>query len=205
MKCTKENRIALIQCLKGEKMMGSTTEIVLHLDEIGKFFSIPDPDPLAGNQVYEPGIDSVYDQARASRVKNDLNLILYLPPNQVSKTNEKDLKTGIVDFSDFQIYKLQNSLAMQKRQGRRTLYYGLTILIICLLLSGLGFYLTSIASTPLLYAIGGFMFNGFMIIGWVSLWTPTSMLVFERWPDIISKKTYERIKEMTIEIRPEPA
>jgi hypothetical protein len=184
-------------------MNGSKTEIVLHLDEIGKFFSIPDPDPFAGNQLYEPGIDLVYDQARASRVKNDLHLILYLPKNQVSGTNEKNLKTGIVDYCNFQIYKLQNSLAMQKRQGRRTLIYGLTILIICLLLSGLGFYLTSIASTAFIYALGGFMYNGFMIIGWVSLWTPTSMLLFERWPDIISKKTYERINKMRIEIRPE--
>jgi hypothetical protein len=184
-------------------MNESKTEIVLHLDEIGKFFSILDPDPLAGIQLYEPGIDLVYDLARASRVKNDLHLILYLPNNQMSETNEKNLKTGIVDYSNFQIYKLQNSLAMQKRQGRRTLIYGLTILIICLLLSGLGFYLTSIASTAFIYAMGGFMYNGFMIIGWVSLWTPTSMLLFERWPDIISKKTYERINKMRIEIRPE--
>jgi hypothetical protein len=180
------------------------TEIALHLDQIGKFFSIPDPDPLAGNQIYETGIEFVYDQARASRVKNNLNLILYLPKDQLKNADEKVLKTGIVDYCKFQIYKLQNSLAMQKRQGRRTLWYGITILITCLLLSGLGFYLTSIATTPLLYALGSFMFNGFMIIGWVSLWTPTSMLLFERWPDIISEITFKRIKEMTIEIRPEP-
>jgi hypothetical protein len=180
------------------------TEIALHLDQIGKFFSIPDSDPLIGNQMYEPGIDFVYDSARASRIKNNLNLILYLPKNQVNNKVEKELKIGIVDYCDFQIYKLQNNLEMQKRQGRRTLWYGITILVICLLLSGLGFYITSIASTTFLYLLGGFMFNGFMIIGWVSLWTPTSMLLFERWPDIISKKTYERIREMTIEIRPEP-
>ena len=184
-------------------MSRSRTEIVLHLDEIGKLFTIPEPGPLAGNQVFEPGIDFIYDQARASSVKNDLRLLLYLPKTKLRETNEKDLKTGIEDYCNFQIYKLKNSLAMQKRQGRRTLWYGITILIICLFLSGFGYFLMSNASTPFIYAIGVFMFNGFMIIGWVSLWTPTSMLLFERWPDIISKKTYERIKEMTIEIKPE--
>jgi hypothetical protein len=184
-------------------MSGLETELVLHLDEIGKFFNIPDPDPLAGNQLFEPGIDRVYDQVRASGLKCDPHLILYLPKKQVNPKNEQNLKTGIEDYCKFQVYKIQNSLEMQKRQGRRTLIYGLTILIICLLLSGIGFYLTSIAPTAFLYALGGFMYNGFMIIGWVSLWTPTSMLLFERWPDIISKKTYEKIMEMTIEIRPE--
>ncbi len=80
----------------------------------------------------------------------------------------------------------------------------MTILIICLFFPDSDFILSTIASTTFIYALGGFMFNGFMIIGWVSLWTPTSMLLFERFPDIISKKTYERIIEMTIEIRPEP-
>jgi hypothetical protein len=185
-------------------MNGSTTDIVLHLDEMAKFFSIPDPDPLAGKQLYEPGIEFVYDQVRASRLKNDIHMILYLPQKQATSKNAEKLKTGIEDYCKFQIHKIQNSLEMQKRQGRRTLIYGIAILVICLFLSGLGFYLMSIASTPFLYAIGGFMFNGFMIIGWVSLWTPTSMLLFERWPDIISKRTYERIIKMPIEIRPEP-
>jgi hypothetical protein len=185
-------------------MKESTTEIVIYLDEIGNFFNTPDPDPLAGNQLFEPGIDTVYDQVRASGVKSRPRLILYLPKNQVTSKNEIKLKTGIEDYCRFQVHKIQQSLDMQKRQGRRTLIYGLTILVICLLLSGLGFYLTSIAPTACLYALGGFMYNGFMIIGWVSLWTPTSMLLFERWPDIISKKTYEQIQEMTFEIKPEP-
>lgn len=185
-------------------MKGSTTEIVTHLNEIGKFFNISDPDPLAGNQIFEPGIDMVYDQARASGIKNDLHLILYLPKNQATSENEVKLKNGVTDYCKFQVCKIQKSLDMQKRQGRRTLIYGLTILVICLLLSGLGFYISSIAPTTFLYLLGGFMYNGFMIIGWVSLWTPTSMLLFERWPDIISKRTYERMINMTIEIRPEP-
>ncbi len=73
-------------------MKESTTEIVIHLDEIGNFFNIPDPDPLAGNQLFEPGIDTVYDQVRASGVKSRPRLILYLPKNQVTSKNEIKLK-----------------------------------------------------------------------------------------------------------------
>ncbi len=103
-------------------MNKSTTEIVLHLSEIGKFFNIPDPDPLAGNQLYEPGINMVYDQVRANGVKSDTHLLLYLPKKQVTPENEQNLKTGIEEYCKFQIYKLSNSLDMQKRQGRQNSY-----------------------------------------------------------------------------------
>ena len=92
---------------------------------------------------------------------------------------------------------------MQRRLGRRTLWVGLTILVIALILSALGGYIMENATNNFMIGLGGFMYNGFMIIGWVSLWTPTSMLLFDWWPDAVSKRTYARMAEMPIVIRSE--
>jgi len=59
------------------------------------------------------------------------------------------------------------------------------------------------ATNNLMIGLGGFMNNGFMIIGWVSLWTPTAMLLFDWWPDAVSKRTYRKMAEMPVVIRSE--
>ena len=152
---------------------------------------------MQGNTVYEPGIETIDDLVRKIPMRDSILLKLFLPKREdfpgVGGENQKS-ESGITVI--FKLSRSTDNLELESRQGRRTLIYGITILIICLLLSGLGFYISSNATTTLQYALGGFMFNGFMIIGWVSLWTPTSMLVFERWPDWISRNTFERISRV---------
>lgn len=185
--------------------MGEVKEISLSLPDADSFFEIPESNPLHGKAVYEPGIDTIDDLVRKIPQRDEIRLILYLPRQKISPDLETRIKKALDDYCDFQIVSIKRSLELQTRQGRRTLIFGIIILIICLLLSGLGFFISSNATSPLLYAIGGFMYNGFMIIGWVSLWTPTSMLVFERWPDWISKNTFIRMKKMEIMVLPQVA
>jgi hypothetical protein len=185
--------------------MGEVKKITLALPDADSLFVIPEANPLHGKTVYEPGIDTINDLVRNIRRKDEICLILNLPRQKISPDLESRIKKAVDDYCDFQIVSIKRNLELQTRQGRRTLVFGIAILIICLLLSGLGFYISSNAASPLLYAIGGFMYNGFMIIGWVSLWTPTSMLVFERWPDWISKNTFIRMKKMQIRVLPQVA
>jgi hypothetical protein len=183
--------------------MGEVKEITLALPDADSLFVIPEANPLHGKTVYEPGIDTIEDLVRNFHQKDEIRLCLYFPKQKISPDLEPRIKKAIEDYCDFQIISLKRSLELQTRQGRRTLIFGTAILIFCLLLSGIGFYISDNATSPLLYALGGFMFNGFMIIGWVSLWTPTSMLVFERWPDWISKNTFTRMKRMQITVIPQ--
>ncbi len=178
-------------------------EIEITLPDADHLFIIPEINPLHGNTVYEPGIETIDDLVRKIPARDSILLKILLPKSEIFPGLEEKIKNAIMDYCDYQIVKIDRQLELESRQGRRTLIYGITILIICLLLSGLGFFISQNANTTLQYAMGGFMYNGFMIIGWVSLWTPTSMLVFERWPDWISRNTFKRIRKMDIHILPE--
>jgi hypothetical protein len=178
-------------------------EIILSLDEVDYFFTAPDLAPLKQKPVYEPGVDTVFSKVRVGRVRDAVHLTLLLPPDQITPSLEGQLKEALKDYCQFKVNEFQQSLNMQRRLGRRTLWVGLTILAICLVLSALGDVIMTNATNNFMIAIGGFMFNGFMIIGWVSLWTPTSMLLFDWWPDAVSKRTYRKMMDMAIEVRPQ--
>ena len=182
-------------------MKNHTLVVELELPEADYLFSVPETNPLKEGSVFEPGMETIYDFARKGKVR-DAILLKFLPGEKITPELEPRIRSAIRRYCQFQIEKITDNLEIETRLGRRTLYYGISILVICLLLSGLGFLISSNATNPYLYALGGFMYNGFMIIGWVSLWTPTSMLVFERWPDWISRNTYEHLRDMQIEILP---
>jgi hypothetical protein len=183
-------------------MKNHTLVVELELPEADYLFSVPETNPLKEGSVFEPGMETIYDFARKGKVRDAILLKLFLPGEKITPELEPRIRSAIRRYCQFQIEKITDNLEIETRLGRRTLYYGISILVICLLLSGLGFLISSNATNPYLYALGGFMYNGFMIIGWVSLWTPTSMLVFERWPDWISRNTYEHLRDMQIEILP---
>jgi hypothetical protein len=43
-----------------------------------------------------------------------------------------------------------------------------------------------------------------LIVGWVAMWEPITVLLYELWPIIRSRKIYEKISTMEIEIQPLP-
>jgi len=182
----------------------STIDITLHLDEAEHFFTAPEINPLAHKAVYEPGVDTVFSQVRASRLREAVHLALFLPADRITPSLEQQIKEALNDYCQYKSNGIQQDLNLQWRAGRRALWFGLIFLAVSLVLSGLGGFIATNAANTLAKALGSFMYNGFMIIGWVSLWTPFSMLVFDWWPDWINKKSYERMAKMAIDIRAEP-
>ena len=46
--------------------------------------------------------------------------------------------------------------------------------------------------------------DALLIIGWVAMWEPVTVLLYELWPIIQLKKTYEKISTMEIDILSSP-
>ncbi len=46
--------------------------------------------------------------------------------------------------------------------------------------------------------------DALLIIGWVAMWEPITVLLYELWPIIQLKKTYEKISIMEIDILSSP-
>jgi hypothetical protein len=47
-----------------------------------------------------------------------------------------------------------------------------------------------------------FLADAFLIIGWVAMWEPLTVLLYQLWPIIQMKNIYQRISTMEIEVLP---
>ncbi len=67
-------------------------------------------------------------------------------------------------------------LARVARRGRTELLFGVVFLAACFALS------SAAASSLEPYWLSDFISEGLIIVGWIALWHPVDMLLFERWP-----------------------
>ncbi|MGB8891808.1 MAG: hypothetical protein WCC86_07050, partial [Methanoregula sp.] len=81
------------------------------------------------------------------------------------------------------------------RFGRFSLLVGLSFLAVALIASQLVAALN-------MYIIAQLLSYSLLIIGWVAMWQPITIFLYEIWPIIRLKRIYEKISTMEIEILP---
>jgi hypothetical protein len=173
-------------------------EIPIHLDEIQNLFHQQDIDPLNGRYTSASGLDRLITELKSKSLHQPIRATIFLPPNQISGDLVNDLSGGVRGYCDAQIHQINQDLASTRWQGIKALQTGLLFLAACLLLSA---FFSGLAVLP--EFLRTFLGEGFLIAGWVSLWHPTELLLYEWWPYWRDKKLYKRIQEMEIIIVPE--
>jgi hypothetical protein len=94
-----------------------------------------------------------------------------------------------------------NQRRLTRRNGVRSSLNGFLFLGVCLLLSGL-------FASDLLKIVPGIIWGvqseGFTIIGWVGLWHPVELLLYDGIPIRQQNEIYRLVQTMEIVVRPQP-
>lgn len=174
----------------------------LYLSDIHNFFQTPEVDPFLGENIEASGIDQLIDtmNARPGGRKGIANIIIHLPEAMIEPGLPAKVSTAINNYCNAQI-----RLAVQKKreiwlEGRKALRIGLVFWAICLALSLL---FEEVIFTR--HAVGRLFGEGFIIAGWVGLWRPAELLLYDWRPYAREMKRYEEIKAMDVRIVPRMA
>ena len=92
----------------------------------------------------------------------------------------------------------QNDLRQLLRQGRTSLFIGLGFLGLCL---GAGRMLASLWNSPL----SAVLQEGAVIGGWVAMWRPLEILLYDWWPVRRSRLIYEKLASAPVIVEIESA
>ena len=180
-------------------MAGKADETIdLYLTDINNFFQARQIDPFLGENIGESGIDQLIDTMNASsRPEMKIRTIaVHLPEPMIGTAQAARLPAAVTNYCDAQI-----RMAAQKKrevflEGRKALWIGLVFWGICLALSVVleGLF----AGSPFARLFG----EGFIIAGWVCLWHPAELLLYEWRPFAREMKRYQQIKSMNIRLVP---
>ncbi|MCX5493899.1 hypothetical protein OSH11_04225 [Kaistia dalseonensis] len=171
----------------------------LYLSDIHNFFQTPEVDPFLGDNIEASGIDQLMDTLNARRRghKRLSSITIHLPAAMIMADLPARTRAAIDIYCNTQI-----RLAVQKKrevwlEGWRALRIGSVFWIVCLGLSLLSEQLFSIHG-----GFGRLFSEGFIIAGWVGLWRPAELLLYEWRPYRREIELYEAIKRMQLRIVP---
>jgi hypothetical protein len=151
--------------------------IRISIETLGELFRRPEIDPFAGRMEREPGMDRILhaiDDLPSSH--EPIEVEISVPEGAATGRTAAEMGEAIDLFCTAEIAELRREVELTRRRGLQALWVGLPFLAICLGLSGIA---TAMLGTT---GLGNVASNSFVIIGWVALWRPAEVLLYDWWP-----------------------
>jgi hypothetical protein len=169
--------------------------IEIKLSSIKQLFNSFDPAPFHEKELDSAAEHYIVDMVNDFSAKTQFKILIHLPPELVATDEAKHLIPAIHHHFEYKVMAADRKFRARFRHGRGTMLIGLSFLTIALVAR----QMVSTLNNHLLAAIFA---DALLIIGWAAMWEPVTVMLYELWPIIQQKKTYERISTMEIEILP---
>ncbi len=177
---------------------GHFTLIEIRLATIDQLFNSLDASPFHQQDIDKEAeeyiVDSVLDLPPDARLK----LVIYLPPGALAEPRARSAADSIRHFFSYGHESTLRKRRLHMREGRLALALGLTFLFACVMLRQVFFRNSGTL-------LGEVFSEGLLILGWVAIWRPMEMLLYDWWPITRRARTYQRLSEIEVEIRPNAA
>ena len=164
----------------------------LELAEVGELFVAPPYDPLSGRLERLPGVERVLRQLEGSRQPGPQRFEIVAAENWPAVVSGTDIEKAVAAFCRAEMEDARSSIQLMRRRGRQALWVGLPVLGLCLAASGLS---SSLLGSG---AISNLLSNSFVIAGWVAMWRPAELLLYEWRPFRQRMRLLERLSRLDV-------
>jgi hypothetical protein len=146
--------------------------IEINLSRVAQLFNSLDPSPFHERDLDQDAEDYIVGSAEEAPRHYPSRLVIYLPSDQLPPTATPHLATAIHHHFAYRETHERRHLRLLFRDGRIALVTGLAFLLSCTLLRELAFSLGN-------GAISKIVGEGMLIIGWVAMWRPLEIFLYE--------------------------
>jgi len=169
--------------------------IELTLNQPAQLFNLLDPAPFRERDLDPAAAEYIVDAVRELHEHHRIKLVVHLPqPALQDELLRAQVAEAVAHYFHYQAASANLKLRLTLRLGRASLLVGLLFLAACVAGAQLVFTGADVASSLL--------HEGLLIIGWVAMWRPLEILLYEWWPILQDARMYRRIACMPVEIRP---
>ena len=170
-------------------------DLRIELGSLDELFTAPDFDPLAGRVEELPGLERLANQLRPLPI-GPVKACLVLPASARAPDLEQRCRVALRTVLERRIERNRNDACSLRGEGRATLWRGLVFLALCLLGSSL---LGTTGALP--RYLEHYIDEGLIIAGWVALWYPLDVLLYQRRPLARERRLYESLRDMRLEFQ----
>ncbi len=164
--------------------------IELNLRDARQLFHTLDPAPFREKDLDPAAETYIYEAVRELGASRPTKLLIHLPAAQASDEAHA-LPEAVSHYFEHRADRARIELRRLLVRGLISLAIGLAFMFSCLSLRR---YLENAADFELLH-------EGLLIIGWVALWRPVEIFLYDWWPILRQQQRCAAIARMPIDVR----
>jgi hypothetical protein len=165
--------------------------IELRLREVRQLFHLLDPAPFREKDLDPAAETYIEDAVREIGAGQRARLVIYLPEPERATEEARSLPESIANYFGYRAQQARTELRRLMRLALVNLVIGLMFLATCI----------ALRRSLLVSGAHDLLAEGLVIIGWVALWRPVEMLLYDWWPLLRRQRRFDSIARMPVEIR----
>lgn len=167
----------------------------MHVRELGQLFNSIDPSPFREKDLDDDASEFIIGWAKELPANQPLTLLVHLDRPTVPPEAAESLTQAVHSFFGHRSELAQQRLRQLLRTGRTSLIIGLIFLSACI------FGGDWVARFFQQHEFGEVVRESLLIGGWVAMWRPLEIFLYDWWPIVSEGKIYDRLSQMRVKIQ----
>ncbi len=176
-----------------DRVEDGRTCIDIRIRHSRQLFDNRDPAPFRERDLDEDAVEYLLGAAQEIPRQEPLKIVVAIAEAQDPLVPDQVLTEAVQSHFAHQREQIDRRLVDYVRRARLFLGVGLTALVVFLSLAGLTASLTPGPWREILR-------EGLVITGWVAMWRPLEVLLYDWWPHLRRKRTYDNLSRMRVEV-----
>lgn len=177
----------------GDEIPADCEVIEVHLTELPMLFNPIDPSPPRERDLEPKAEEFIVSWARSVRREANLALQVFID-HPAAPENAATVGDAVHEFFRQRSLSASRRLSQLFRVGRTSLLIGVVSLAVAVTLASI---ITSAMGETALAAL---LRESIVIGGWVAMWRPLEIFLYDWWPIRAERKLYERLSAMPVRV-----
>jgi hypothetical protein len=173
---------------------GDITPITIRLRTVQQLFNSFDPSPFHNKDLDPEAHEYIVGSVDEYALQKKLKLVIELPAKELENADSRTLQDAIHNYFSYRANEVRRKIRFLMREGRSAMAIGLGFLVVCTSLRQLGVSLVTSAFV-------GPLSEGLLILGWVAMWRPIQIFLYDWWPVRHSGRIYAKLAVMRVEVK----
>lgn len=179
--------------------MGMRTEkrggdIEIRLGAFSQFFTL-EPSPFREGRLTEEAEEYLLQRVKDLPKNEPIRLVIHLPVDEAARHSPSDIAAAVTGHFTTCAAAESKSIRELFRTGRRAALIGFATLSVCLFLAW------HITNTLPARPITRILQESFVILGWVSMWKPIEMFLYDWLPPGRRRRLFRRLAAAEVIVR----
>ena len=178
----------------GDPIPEGTGVIEVGLSDLRQIFNSLDPSPFHEKDLDDGAVEFIVSGAKEFAGDQPLALLIHLDKPSVLPNAADTVRDAVHAYFARRMELSRRSLGQLFRIGRTSLLIGMVFLALCLIVGDWAVRRSPDSRLPAVVR------ESLLIGGWVAMWRPLQIFLYDWWPIRNEKRIYERLSRMLVRI-----